>query len=111
MNDNNELTPIEIDLGVVRKKEVNESFLAMFGGAVKMILGRMFGGAQVPVKVTGTSNEVSSFARAMGRESKYIKTAAKYGLDNPRTYKDKYKLRKSVSQFERVTGLKWPFSG
>tara|TARA_Y100000310_G_scaffold75321_1_gene71619 strand:- start:293 stop:628 length:336 start_codon:yes stop_codon:yes gene_type:complete len=108
---NSEITPIEIDLGTARKNIVNESFLAMFGGAVQSILGAMFGGSSVPVNITGTRSEVSSFAKAMGREKSYIKSAAKYGLNDPRTYKDKYKLRTAISKFERATGLEWPMEG
>lgn len=111
MEENNEITAFEIDLGAARKNIVNESFLSMFGGAVKSIMGAMFGGSSVPVKITGTRSEVNSFASTIHREKKYIKTAAKYGLDDPRTYKDKYKLRKSIAQFERATGLKWPMEG
>ena len=110
MNDK-ELVPVVIDLGVARRGELDESFLTMFGGAIKMIMSRMFGGATVPVEVRGTKSEVSSFAKTLAGEKKYMKTAAQYGLNDPRTYKDKYKLRKSVSSFERKTGLKWPFKG
>ena len=108
---NEDLAPIVIDLGVARRGELDESFLTMFGGAIKMIMSRMFGGSAVPVKIKGNKSEINSFAKAMDREKKYMKTAAKYGLNNPRTYKDKFKLRKSVSSFERKTGIKWPFKG
>jgi hypothetical protein len=33
-----------------------------------------------------------------------------YGLNDPRTYKSKFKLNKSVRDFERKTKLKWPFN-
>ena len=106
-----ELAPIVLDLGVARRGELDESFLSMFGGAIEMIMKRMFGGSAVPVQVKGTRSEINSFASAMGQEKKYMKTAARYGLNDPRTYKDKYKLRKSVKSFERKTGIKWPFKG
>ena len=44
-----------------------------------------------------------------GNEKKYIDTAKKYGLEDPRTYRDKSKLKKATNSFERITGIKWPF--
>lgn len=111
MTDNNELTPIEIDLGAARKGQMNEIFLQLFGSAIQGILGAMFGGGQIPVKVKGNKEEISAFAKTLGREKKYIKSVAKYGLNDPRVYKDKFKLRKQVAKFERATGIKYPFKG
>lgn len=105
----NDIVPIEIDLSVGRKGEVNEAFLSMFGWAIKKILQRMFGGGAIPVKVRGSREEISSFARTLGREKRYMKAAAKYGLTDPRVLKDKFKLRKAVANFERTTGIKYPF--
>tara|TARA_R100000152_G_C6759843_1_gene183833 strand:- start:437 stop:796 length:360 start_codon:yes stop_codon:yes gene_type:complete len=105
-------TPHIIDLGTARRGEVNEIFLGAFGRIIKMLMGSIFGsGTAIPVKIKGTPAEIKSFTTVLGREKKYMKTAAKYGLNDPRTYKDKFKLRKKVSDFERKTGLKWPFKG
>ena len=109
MEDPKELQAIDIDLDIMNKGELNESWLSMFGGAVSAIMSRMFGGAAIHVKIRGNKKQVADFARTIGREKKYVRTAAKYGLDNPKTYKDKFNLRQSVSKFERSTGLKWPF--
>lgn len=106
---NNELVPIEIDLSVVRKGELNESWLAMFGGAVEMLMSHMFGGTKVPVTVKGTRAEIRSFAKVLDKEKKYMKAYKKYGLNEPQTYKSKYRLDKAVKSFERITGIKWPF--
>ena len=105
-------TPLVLDLGTARRGEVNEVFLGAFGRIIKMLMGSVFGsGAAIPVKVKGTRAEVDAFTRALGNEKSYMKSAAKYGLNDPRTYKDKFKLRKRVGDFERKTGLKWPFKG
>ena len=105
-------TPHVIDLGAARRGEVNEIFLGAFGRIIKMLMGSIFGsGTAIPVKVKGTRAEINAFTQALGREKNYMKSAAKYGLNDPRTYKDKYKLRKRVGDFERKTGLKWPFKG
>jgi hypothetical protein len=104
-----ELQVIEIDLDIMNKGELTESWLSMFGGAISAIMKRMFGGAAIPVKVRGNKDQIRDFARTIGREKKYVRSAAKYGLNDPRTYKNKFNLRQSVKKFERSTGLKWPF--
>jgi len=109
MEEDKELQTIEIDLTVAERGEVTESWLGMFGSNLKWILRSMFGGSTLPLSVKGSPRQVKDFTRALGSEKKYIKTAAKYGLDNPRTYKDKFKLRNMIKKFETSTRLKWPF--
>jgi len=107
-----QVVQIEIDLEELKKNELNESFLAMFGGAIKMILNRMFAAPQsYPsfYKVTGSRSDVTAFARALGNEKNYLEAASKYGLDNPHTFKSKAALDKAIRGFEKDTGLKWPF--
>jgi len=103
------LTEIVIDFNEIRKNELNESFLTMFGSWIKHILGAMLGGFNIPVSVRGSKSEVQSFARAVGSEKSYIETAKRYGLDHPTTYKSQAKLRTATKGFEKETGIKWPF--
>ena len=102
-----EITPVVIDL--TNKDVMNESFLKMFGFGVKSILGRMFGGSSIPVTVKGSASDVRSFAQVLGGEKKYMSDWSRFGLDNPQTYKSKYKLDKSIKDFTRKTGIQWPF--
>ena len=108
LNEDN-LVEIVINFEDLRSKQMNESFLAMFGGWVEHILKAMFGGLNIPVKVQGNDREVQAFAAALGREKRYIETAKRYGLDHPTTYKNKAKLAGAAKNFQRETGLKWPF--
>ena len=39
-----ELQPVVINLNANKEETINESWLAMFGGAIEMILKQMFGG-------------------------------------------------------------------
>ena len=103
------LVEIVIDIEGLKKNRLDESWLAMFGWYIKTILARMFGGPSIPASVKGSPGEVAAFAKAIGNEKKYIETAKKYGLEDPRTYRDKSKLKKSTNSFERITGIKWPF--
>jgi hypothetical protein len=109
MEENKELQEIEINLNALEEGRVDESFLRMFGGAIQKIMGTMFGGASIPVKVRGNQNQVRDFARVLGREKKYLDNYRKFGLDNPQTYKSKFSLDSAVKKFQRSTGLKWPF--
>ena len=107
-----EIVSIEIDLEQLKENELNESFLAMFGTGIKLILDRMFGGrvaSPFSMVVKGRSGDIKSFARTLGREKKYLEASKKYGLDNPKTFGDKRKLEKAIAGFEKDTGLKWPF--
>tara|TARA_R110001606_G_scaffold17252_3_gene67439 strand:- start:566 stop:901 length:336 start_codon:yes stop_codon:yes gene_type:complete len=111
MNENNEIIPIEIDLGAARKGQMNEIWLQLFGTAIQSILGTMFGGGSIPVNIKGNKQEISAFAKTLGRDKRYMSSVAKYGLNDPRVYKDKFKLRKAIASFERTTGIKYPFKG
>lgn len=104
-----DLAPMIIDLGSSRRGDIDESFLRMFGSGIQAIMRRMFGGPVVPVTVRGTRSQIDSFSKVLQREKKYMETWQELGLDNPATYKSKYKLDSAVRQFERKTGLKYPF--
>ena len=105
-----DLTPIVIDLDAAKSGELKEfNPLAMLKHGVGALLSMMFGGGAVPVKIRGSQSDVKAFARTLGNEKRYIDAYRKYGLDDPRTYKNKYKLNNSIKNFNKKTGLKWPF--
>lgn len=104
-----QLNKIVINFEKLREQELNESFLAMFGGWVESILDSMFGGYVLPMEIQGSRREVESFAKTIAGEKSYIESAKRYGLDHPTTYKNRSKLDAAVKNFERDTGLKWPF--
>ena len=109
-NEQGDLTPIIIDLDELKSGKLTEfNVLQQMGSAIKLIMGQMFGGSAIPVKVKGNRSDVKSFARTIGREKRYMDAYRKHGLNDPRTYKSRFKLNKSVRDFERKTKLKWPF--
>ena len=108
MQNDKEIAPIQIDLSVGKSGQINEVWLQMFGSAVQGILSMMFGGSSVPVNIKGSKSEISAFAKALARDKAYTRAAAKYGLNDPRVLKDKYKLRKAAAQFKRATGITYP---
>lgn len=104
-----EIIPISIDFAEIRNKSLTESWLRMFGGAVSTILGRMFGQNSIPVTIRGTQSEIESFANTLSNEKRYLTAYQQYGLNDPRTYRNKSELDVAVKSFENTTGIQWPF--
>ena len=109
MNKPDDLVPIEINLNPTEADMLNESWLAMMGGAIQTILTGMFGGKTIPVRISGTRKQVDSFKSALGNEARYLKAMKRYGLDKPETLRTKAQLDRAIKSFERDTGIKWPF--
>ena len=102
--------PMTIDLNAAANGELNESFLKMFGSVVKTAMAYVFGGnVSVPVNVKGTKKQIGDFARALGKEKKYLSAYQRYGLDNPITHRNRASLNTAVKNFEKSTKIKWPF--
>ena len=101
--------PILVDLVSLKKKKVDESFLRMFGGAVKMLLQHMFEDVDIPLQVRGTKSEIKAFADVLGKEKRYMEAYTDLGLNNPATYKSRYILDQAIKDFENKTGITWPF--
>lgn len=111
MKENKDLVQEDfIDLGIARKKEINETFLRAMGDHIEMMIRWIFGeNVFFPKKIKGTQSEVNKFLRALSSEKNYMNSYKKYGLTDKRTYDNKYKLDKAVQDFEKETRLKWPF--
>ena len=82
----------------------------LFGGWIQYLLKSMFGNLRIPVEITGTQREVESLAKALRSEQGYLNLVSKYGLDDERTYRSKSQLDRASANFEKETGLKWPFA-
>ena len=108
MSKGNDLVPLVVDLNELKSNKLNEVFLRIFGEYIKKILGRTFGGPEIPVTVRGKRSDVAALAQLLAQERRYMESYLKYGLDDKRTYQNKWKLDDSVSKFERDTGIKWP---
>ena len=105
-----EIVKVIIDLEELKTNDqLNESFLRMMGFWVENIVKHMFGIPFVLGGIRGKPGDIKAFARAVGNEKKYIETAKQHGLDNPATYRQKSRLNRAVSAFEKKTGIKWPF--
>jgi len=100
-----------IDFSELRKDEINEMIgsYAGLGFHIKNILSAMFRGSSYPVSVRGSQAEILAFMETMSQEKSFMEAYSRYGLNDPRTYKNKSKLDVAVDKFERKTGIKWPF--
>jgi hypothetical protein len=87
---------------------INERYISTFGITLKQLMKKMFGGERVPLLVKGTSRQVKAFAKALVHEKDYYRTYKRYGLNDPKTYRSKFRLKRAISQFEKKTGMKWP---
>ena len=94
---------------VIDLNSLNESMLVAMGAQLRLVLNALFTGEYFPVSIRGTQNQIDSFVRTLAREKRYLSSLSQYGLDNPKVFKDKYRLEKSVKSFEKDTGLVWPF--
>jgi len=59
--------------------------------------------------VSGTDDEIASFVAALKAEHQYMDTYLQLGMDDESTRETKYLLNDAVEDFERTTGLLWPF--
>jgi len=109
-----ELVPIVVDLNSANTGALNESWLSMFGGAVEMMLRRMFHTdnpfTDTQYTVRGSPSQIASFGDALASEKRYMETFMKHGLNDPRSFTSRHELEKAVANFEGETGLKWPFN-
>ena len=109
LNEEKVESEIVIDFGQLRNPDLKESFLLTFGSMVKGLLKAIFGQTTVSANVRGEPREIAAFAKALRAEKDYLSVLKRYDLDNPRTHKNKAKLKSSVKSFERETGVSWPF--
>ena len=103
-----DIKDIEIDLNAVKNGKLNEGFLRSFGYQVEYILKHMFGLHGGSARVTGTKEQLMSFGRALSGEKRYMDSFNRHGLGDERTFKSKWELDRSIQNFEKDTGIKWP---
>ena len=100
---------IEIDLTEDTLDETLQLPYRSLGKKIERILGAMFKGVNLPTTVKGSKRDIQSFLDALVKEKKYMGAYLQYGLNDPRTYHSKALLNNATRNFERVTGIKWPF--
>ena len=74
-----------------------------------MLLDLYHAGFDLPTSIKGTQEQIDSFFRALKGEKRYMDAYMRHGLGDTRTMMSRSDLSRSVSAFERDTGLRWPF--
>jgi hypothetical protein len=59
--------------------------------------------------VNGTDEEISAFLNALKAEYNYMDSYLKYGMEDEESREAKYDLNFAVEEFEKTTGILWPF--
>jgi hypothetical protein len=94
-------------------KMLNEtSALVSLGAKIKQMLFAMFSGPGDNIRnflVKGGRSDISSFGAALFAEKNYMDSYLKHGLNDPSVLNNRYKLDVAVRNFEKETGIKWPF--
>jgi len=121
-----------IDLN--KKQPLNESWLKMMGDWSKSLLKYMYDdGVQVVAGVNsptiskireeeegeghngpkfilrGKHKDVKAYASAIVKEKEYLDAIMKFGDEHPQSARAREELNISVHNFEKTTGLTWPF--
>jgi hypothetical protein len=109
--DDGEMVSTVIDFGKMRDDsgEISESWILTFGATLRWLMPSLFRGSVLPINIRGSKSEVESFAKVLAKEKRYLQSWKSSGLDSPLTHKNKSKLGSAIAQFQRSTGLKWPF--
>lgn len=112
MSDITEIDNIEIDL--TKGSQLNEFYNAVvMGEQIKQMLWLMFGSNSTlnPFSgvIKGTPQQIKRFAGALGAEKRYMDSFNRNGLNSSQTFRSRVTLDRAVSNFERDTGIPWPF--
>lgn len=59
--------------------------------------------------VRGEHRDIKAYADALFAEKKYLDMYMQFGDGHPQTEKARTILRQTVQQFQRITGITWPF--
>ena len=61
------------------------------------------------IVVRGNAQEVEAYAKALGAEAEYLKIYSDLGPNDPKATRASAMLDMVTSEFERISGLQWPF--
>ncbi len=78
---------------------------------IRTVVTALSGMGPIPnLSISGTSSQISSFVELIAREKHLYDAYTRNGLGDPRTHQSQVQLRYAAAQFERETGIKYPFS-
>ena len=110
MENNGEIQKITIDLGLKRKGTIEESAYTQMGAQLGYALKKILVGAQPFLDVKGTPGEIASLSAALGMEKRHIEDLLRYGTGSAQATKSLSQIGKAAANFQKVTGIPWPFT-
>ena len=109
MSDNNEIQKPTIDLGLHRRGNLEESALTRMGAQLGYALRQIMAGAEPFLNVKGSPAEIASLAGALGMEKRHMEDLLKHGASSSQAASSYRSLVPAAREFERLTGIPWPF--
>tara|TARA_R100000734_G_C3311858_1_gene102766 strand:- start:1052 stop:1396 length:345 start_codon:yes stop_codon:yes gene_type:complete len=108
-----------IVINISREKLLTESSIATFAAQIKNILRSVLSleayraiireeEQETKFIVKGSKKDVMAFADTLDKEKEYAKDYMEHGLGSPELTDTKLELEKSIHNFEKTTGIKWP---
>ena len=89
---------------------MTEKVYTQFAHQVRTALLDLYAsGIKLPLRLTGSDRQIAAFMRALQREKKYMDAYIATGITDSRTLSSKQSLAGAVANFEKETGLRWPF--
>lgn len=107
-----------IVINVSKNKLLTESSIASFAAQIKNILRNVLSleayraiireEEETKFVVKGSKKDVMAFADTLEKEKQYAKDYMEHGLGSSELSDTKLELEKSIHNFEKTTGVKWP---
>tara|TARA_Y100000114_G_scaffold36845_1_gene32359 strand:- start:8118 stop:8462 length:345 start_codon:yes stop_codon:yes gene_type:complete len=108
-----------IVINVSKDKLLTESSIASFAAQIKNILRNVLSleayraiireeEEETKFVVKGSKKDVMAFADTLEKEKQYAKDYMEHGLGSSELSDTKLELEKSIHNFEKTTGVKWP---
>lgn len=114
------LTAVNIDFLKLKSNKINESFVAQWAADVKYVLKHVMSKPlfarleeeeeqeETKVVIKGSKEDVEAFVDTIKKEKEYALEYLENGFGAPELSDIKLDLEKSIHNFEKTTGLKWP---
>jgi hypothetical protein len=67
-------------------------------------------GGKLNFSIAGDEDDVKSYARAIMAQKNYLDAYIQFSVDHFQSQKTREILDQEIAEFERTTGLLWPFS-
>jgi len=79
---------------------------------IRQVVVALSGMGPIPnISISGSPSQIGSFVELIAREKHLYDAYVRNGLNDPRTHQSQVHLKYAAAQFERDTGIKYPYTG